>query len=160
MYISGDHHFWPKIPAGDWQNCGGGGRKILDIPFHIYNMLHLLGTLLLHNCIPCLWILSDSYTTSNSLKHHHMFLYFSFSVTNCTFSWFFKFFFPACFDTIYIVFGGINYTMRAFELAGSRLYTVTFPYVIYPFTNIGNKASCTFTSCSLYPYMIVPSQHT
>ena len=34
-------------------------------------------------------------------------------------------------------------------LAGSSMYNVTFPYVIYPFTNIGNKASRTFTSCTV-----------
>jgi len=43
----------------------------------------------------------------------------------------------ACFDTIYIVFGGINYTMKAFEQANTRFYTLTFPYLIYPFINIG-----------------------
>jgi len=43
----------------------------------------------------------------------------------------------ACFDTLYIVFGGINYTMKAFELANTRIYTLTFPYIIYPFTSIG-----------------------
>lgn len=43
----------------------------------------------------------------------------------------------ACFDTIYIIFGGINYSMMGFEQQNTRFYTLTFPYLIYPFLNIG-----------------------
>ena len=42
----------------------------------------------------------------------------------------------ACFDTLYIVIGGINYTFKAFD-ADSNAYTIAFPYIIYPITNIG-----------------------
>eukprot|EP00090_Calanus_glacialis_P018966 TRINITY_DN29289_c0_g1_i1.p1 TRINITY_DN29289_c0_g1~~TRINITY_DN29289_c0_g1_i1.p1 ORF type:complete len:381 (-),score=37.07 TRINITY_DN29289_c0_g1_i1:225-1367(-) len=42
----------------------------------------------------------------------------------------------ACFDTVYIVIGGINYTFKAFD-ADSNAYTIAFPYIIYPITNIG-----------------------
>jgi len=42
----------------------------------------------------------------------------------------------ACYDTVYIVIGGINYTFKAFD-ANSNAYTIAFPYIIYPITNIG-----------------------
>ena len=42
----------------------------------------------------------------------------------------------SCFDTVYIIIGGINYTFKAFD-ADSNIYTITFPYIIYPVTNIG-----------------------
>merc|ERR1711936_1109849 len=42
----------------------------------------------------------------------------------------------AAFDILYIVCGGINYMVRAFEVR-SDIYTVTFPHFIYPFANIG-----------------------
>ena len=41
----------------------------------------------------------------------------------------------ACFDTIYIIIGGINYTFKAFEVS-SDAYSISFPFVIYPITNI------------------------
>ena len=41
----------------------------------------------------------------------------------------------ACFDTIYIIIGGINYTFKSFEVS-SDAYTISFPYIIYPITNI------------------------
>ena len=39
----------------------------------------------------------------------------------------------ACFDTTYIIIGGINYTFTAFE-KDTYAYTISFPYVIYPVT--------------------------
>ena len=42
----------------------------------------------------------------------------------------------ACFDTIYIIIGGINYTFHAFGYADNYAYTISFPYIIYPITNI------------------------
>lgn len=42
----------------------------------------------------------------------------------------------AFFDTLYIICGGINYTVRAFEIR-MDLYTITFPHFFYPFANIG-----------------------
>lgn len=42
----------------------------------------------------------------------------------------------AFFDTLYIVCGGINYTVRAFEVR-LDVYTITFPHFFYPFANIG-----------------------
>ena len=41
----------------------------------------------------------------------------------------------ACFDTTYIIIGGINYTFKAFELK-SDIYKILFPFIIYPVTNI------------------------
>ena len=41
----------------------------------------------------------------------------------------------ACFDTTYIIIGGINYTFNAFE-ARSDAYNISFPFIIYPITNI------------------------
>ena len=41
----------------------------------------------------------------------------------------------ACFDTTYIIIGGINYTFKAFE-ASSDAYNISFPFIIYPITNI------------------------
>ena len=41
----------------------------------------------------------------------------------------------ACFDTTYIIIGGINYTFKAFEVH-NYAYTISFPYIIYPITNI------------------------
>jgi len=41
----------------------------------------------------------------------------------------------ACFDIVYIVVGGFNYTFRGFN-AGSDIFTIAFPYLIYPLTNI------------------------
>lgn len=41
----------------------------------------------------------------------------------------------ACFDIVYIIVGGFNYTFRGFD-AGSVIYTIAFPYLIYPLTNI------------------------
>jgi len=41
----------------------------------------------------------------------------------------------ACFDILYIVCGGINYTFRGFE-ANSDVYTILFPYFLHPFTDI------------------------
>ncbi len=123
--------------VGDWQNCGGGGRKILDIPFHILQYVafaEYLIAILMYSLF--VYFISQLY-----LRHQQLFSYFTFSLTKLHIFMIKKKkknYFSACFDTIYIIFGGINYTMRAFELAGSRLYTVTFPYVIYPFTNIGN----------------------
>merc|ERR1712212_768504 len=42
----------------------------------------------------------------------------------------------ASFDILYIVCGGVNYTLRAFEFK-SDVYTLAFPHFIYPFANIG-----------------------
>ena len=42
----------------------------------------------------------------------------------------------ASFDILYIVCGGVNYTLRAFEFR-SDVYTLAFPHFIYPFSNIG-----------------------
>jgi len=42
----------------------------------------------------------------------------------------------AIFDILYILCGGINYAIRAFELK-SDAYTLAFPHFIYPFANIG-----------------------
>ena len=42
----------------------------------------------------------------------------------------------AAFDILYILCGGINYTVRAFEFK-SDIYTIAFPHFIYPFANIG-----------------------
>ena len=41
----------------------------------------------------------------------------------------------ACFDILYIVCGGINYTFRAFR-AESDLFTYLFPHFIYPLTHV------------------------
>jgi len=41
----------------------------------------------------------------------------------------------ACFDTTYIIIGGINYTFKAFEVS-SDAYNISFPFIIYPITNI------------------------
>ena len=41
----------------------------------------------------------------------------------------------ACFDTTYIIMGGINYTFKAFDL-DTYAYTISFPYIIYPVTSI------------------------
>lgn len=41
----------------------------------------------------------------------------------------------ACFDTLYIVCGGINYTFRGFG-AHSDIYNYLFPYFLHPFTHI------------------------
>ena len=41
----------------------------------------------------------------------------------------------ACFDTTYIIIGGINYTFKAFDL-DTYAYTISFPYIIYPVTSI------------------------
>jgi len=41
----------------------------------------------------------------------------------------------ACFDTIYIIIGGLNYTFKSFEVS-SDAYTISFPFIIYPITNI------------------------
>lgn len=41
----------------------------------------------------------------------------------------------ACFDTLYIVCGGINYTFRGFG-AHSEIYNYLFPYFLHPFTHI------------------------
>ncbi|XP_040583841.1 FMRFamide receptor [Lepeophtheirus salmonis] len=41
----------------------------------------------------------------------------------------------ACFDTLYIICGGINYTFRAFD-ARSDIYTYLFPYFLHPFTQV------------------------
>ena len=41
----------------------------------------------------------------------------------------------AAFDLMYIVCGGINYTFRAFE-ASSDIYSILFPYLIYPMTHV------------------------
>lgn len=41
----------------------------------------------------------------------------------------------ACFDTLYIVCGGINYTFRGFS-AHSDIYNYLFPYFLHPFTHI------------------------
>ena len=43
----------------------------------------------------------------------------------------------AVFDTAYIIFGGINYTIRAFEVGSTNApYQIAFVYVIHPFTSI------------------------
>ena len=42
----------------------------------------------------------------------------------------------AAFDTAYIIFGGINYTFRAFEVGSTNAYQIAFVYVIHPFTSI------------------------
>ena len=41
----------------------------------------------------------------------------------------------ACFDTTYIIIGGINYTFTAFD-KDTYAYTISFPYIIYPVTSI------------------------
>jgi len=41
----------------------------------------------------------------------------------------------ACFDILYIVCGGINYTFRGFN-ANSDVYTILYPYFLHPFTHI------------------------
>jgi len=41
----------------------------------------------------------------------------------------------ACFDILYIVCGGVNYTFKAFR-ANSDVWTLLYPYVLYPFTHI------------------------
>ena len=50
----------------------------------------------------------------------------------------------ACFDLMYIVCGGINYTFRAFR-AQSDYFTYLFPYVIHPFTHISLAATIFMT---------------
>ena len=54
------------------------------------------------------------------------------------------FFALACFDLVYIVCGGINYTFRAFN-ASSDYFTYLFPWVIYPFTHISLAATIFMT---------------
>jgi hypothetical protein len=41
----------------------------------------------------------------------------------------------ACFDLLFIVFGGINYTFRAFNVS-TDAYTYLYPYVVYPLSHI------------------------
>lgn len=50
----------------------------------------------------------------------------------------------ACFDLMYIVFGGINYTFRSFK-AQSDYFTYLFPHVIHPFTHISLAATIFMT---------------
>lgn len=50
----------------------------------------------------------------------------------------------ACFDSLYIMCGGISYSFRAFK-AGSHIFTVLFPYLIYPLTYIGLTGSIFMT---------------
>jgi hypothetical protein len=41
----------------------------------------------------------------------------------------------ACFDILFIVFGGISYTFRAF-LVSTDIYTYIFPYLVHPVSHI------------------------
>ena len=50
----------------------------------------------------------------------------------------------ACFDTIFIFFGGINYTFRALQ-ADSKVFTILFPHLIHPLTYIGMTGSIFMT---------------
>eukprot|EP00092_Neocalanus_flemingeri_P018500 GFUD01020025.1.p1 GENE.GFUD01020025.1~~GFUD01020025.1.p1 ORF type:complete len:402 (+),score=67.71 GFUD01020025.1:193-1398(+) len=50
----------------------------------------------------------------------------------------------ACYDTIFIICGGINYTCRAFK-AGSTIFTILFPFFIHPFSYIGMSGSIFMT---------------
>ena len=50
----------------------------------------------------------------------------------------------ACYDTIFIICGGINYTCRAFN-AGSSIFTLLFPFFIHPFSYIGMSGSIFMT---------------
>lgn len=50
----------------------------------------------------------------------------------------------ACFDTLYIIIGGLNYTFKAFE-SKNDMFIVAFPHFIYPFTNITMNATIFMT---------------
>jgi len=50
----------------------------------------------------------------------------------------------ACFDSLFILCGGINYSCRAFK-AGSQVFTLLFPTFIYPFSYIGLTGSIFMT---------------
>ena len=50
----------------------------------------------------------------------------------------------ACYDTIFIVCGGIKSTFRAFD-AQSSLYKILFPFFIHPFSYIGRNGSIFMT---------------
>ena len=50
----------------------------------------------------------------------------------------------ACFDILYITFGGLNYTFKAFE-ANNEAFTLALP-IIYPFTNITMNATIFMTT--------------
>jgi len=50
----------------------------------------------------------------------------------------------ACFDILYITFGGLNYTFKAFE-ANNEAFTLALP-IIFPFTNITMNATIFMTT--------------
>lgn len=50
----------------------------------------------------------------------------------------------AFFDSLFILFGGINYSFRGFE-AGSKIFTLLFPALIYPLSWIGLTGSIFMT---------------
>eukprot|EP00096_Caligus_rogercresseyi_P007746 TRINITY_DN25769_c0_g1_i1.p1 TRINITY_DN25769_c0_g1~~TRINITY_DN25769_c0_g1_i1.p1 ORF type:complete len:392 (+),score=106.63 TRINITY_DN25769_c0_g1_i1:125-1300(+) len=50
----------------------------------------------------------------------------------------------ACFDILYIVCGGINYTFRAFD-ARSDIYTYLFPYFLHPCTQVAMSGTIFMT---------------
>jgi hypothetical protein len=50
----------------------------------------------------------------------------------------------ACFDLLFIVCGGVNYTFRAFG-ASSDVFTYLFPYLIYPMTHVAVSGTIMMT---------------
>ena len=46
----------------------------------------------------------------------------------------------SCFDTLFIIFGGINYAYRAFD-SSNVLFVILFPFLIHPLTHIGMSCS-------------------
>ena len=50
----------------------------------------------------------------------------------------------SCFDTLFIIFGGINYANRAFD-ASNILFIILFPFLIHPLTHIGMSCSIFMT---------------
>ena len=51
----------------------------------------------------------------------------------------------ACFDILYICFGGVKYTFKGFEVRTNDAFTLAMP-IIYPFTNITMNATIFMTT--------------